>query len=119
MGPEQAWLAKAQEDLETPEYNLKGKKLSYAAFLYQQSAEKALKAVLIKQGKPVPKIHDCGVLAQVARAPQGLLKTAESLTRYYFRTRYPDELLAQVDKEQVQQLRTAAWEVIEWSKRQC
>lgn len=119
MNPAQEWLTKAQEDFDTAEYNLKGGKVSYAAFLFQQAVEKALKAVLIKEGKPVPKIHDCGVLAQAVHAPPGLLKTAESLTRYYFRTRYPDKALEQIDKEQVERLRGAAREIIGWTTKKC
>ena len=38
------WISQANEDLETAEYNLKGKKYKAAVFFCQQAAEKAIKS---------------------------------------------------------------------------
>ena len=52
------WLDKAKEDLEKAEVLLKSEHYDGAAFFSQQSAEKALKAIIIKRTNNFPKIHD-------------------------------------------------------------
>ncbi len=111
------WLKKAQEDFDTAFFNEEHKKFSYAAFLYQQSIEKALKALSIKRNKGLPKIHDCFSLAKNIGAPQSVLQQADVVTPYYFRTRYPDALLVEINKEDIELIRKAAKEVLTWIKK--
>ncbi len=54
------WLQQAKEDLDAAEYNFKGGRFRLAAFMCQQTAEKALKALLINRTNAFPKIHDLG-----------------------------------------------------------
>ncbi|MGH8908161.1 MAG: HEPN domain-containing protein [Egibacteraceae bacterium] len=61
----QVWLRFAQEDLTAARRVLRDEDavIRIAGFLAQQSAEKALKAVLVAHTLPVPKIHDLYALA--------------------------------------------------------
>ncbi len=68
------WLRQAKEDLRAAQYNFYGKKYKVAAFLCQQSAEKALKALLIKKTNEFPKIHDLMKLARLLNCPDNILE---------------------------------------------
>lgn len=110
------WLRKAQEDKETADFNKEHNKTSYAAFLYQQAIEKALKYILLAQGKQLIKTHDCFVLATKIEAPQSIQEAADKATPYYFHTRYPDES-ENITTEEVEGLQKASEEVIRWTKQ--
>jgi len=45
MDEARVWFSKAERDLDSARYNMKGGKHEVAAFLSQQAAEKALKAL--------------------------------------------------------------------------
>ena len=117
--PQQIWIKKAEEDFTTALLNAAHAKHDYAAFLFQQAAEKALKAVLIKKGQGVIKTHDCFGLAKMAEAPREIVQHAEILTPFYSRTRYPDANIISVDKQDAERLKKACIEVITWSKKNC
>lgn len=61
----EAWLQLAREDLMSARTLLENQTqgLRNAAFLAQQAAEKALKALLIAADLPVPRVHNLGALA--------------------------------------------------------
>ena len=88
------WLAKAKDDLKWTEANIREKIWYGACFTAQQSAEKALKAYLISQGKETPKIHDLGALLEYSNKLDTTFKKLKSacavLTDYYSPARYPD-----------------------------
>ncbi len=117
MNESDTWLKKAEEDFDTANFNKQNKKFSYAAFLYQQAIEKGLKAVLIKKGKGLPKSHDCFSLAKAAGASEKIVHLADSISPYYFRTRYPDALLVELNAEDVEHLAKAAKEVLAWIRK--
>ena len=108
------WLAKAHEDLNAADVNIKEKLYSYAAFLLQQSTEKALKSALIAEGKGLLRTHDCYVLAKAISSPQEVCVAAEKLSPYYSRTRYPDALPISVTESDIRSLRTSAETIITW-----
>ena len=91
------WLTKAEEDLQAGDLILNGNMPSYGtvSFHAQQSAEKALKALLIRHQVAFGKTHDLGELLQLAEAEAaGISQTladAETLTPYAVQTRYPTE----------------------------
>lgn len=119
MEPIKVWLAKAEEDFGNAVFNQSHGKLSVVAFLYQQAVEKALKAVLIAQGKSFPKIHDCFKLATLCHSPERVIQLSDFLTPYYFRTRYPDLEPAALTKKDIQNLKEAVEEILVWTKKQC
>ena len=117
MNEAEIWLKKAEEDFDTAEFNKEHKKFSYAAFLFQQAVEKGFKAVLIKKKKGLPKSHDCFVLAKTSGASENIVHLADSISPYYFRTRYPDALLVNISKEDIERVSKAAKEVLLWIKK--
>ena len=95
-GEVDAWLAKAQRDLDSA-YRLIAGNPPYrdtAAYHCQQSAEKSLKALLTATGTPFPKTHDLTVLVELAASSDKDAakweETAIVLTPYATLYRYPD-----------------------------
>ena len=93
----QQWLSKAQQDLRAGEVILTGDFEDYAnvGFHAQQSAEKCIKALLVRHQIEFSKTHDIAVLRRlVARVDPSLadrLAAADVLTPYGVEFRYPGE----------------------------
>ncbi len=83
------WISQANEDLETAEYNLTGKKYKAAVFFCQQAAEKAMKAFYIKKFGKLLKVHDIALLAHAVNASEKLIDVCQKLSTYYIAARYP------------------------------
>ena len=85
------WWNQAMEDLDTAQVNSKAKKY-YAAILFcQQSIEKALKALWLKEkSEDLPFIHDLNLLGKKLNLPEKFFATLKELTSSYTETRYPD-----------------------------
>lgn len=83
------WLEKAKRDLEAARYNYEGDLHEVAAFLCQQSAEKALKALYIEKFGELLKTHDLHFLAKKLKAPAGIMDACKELSTYYVESRYP------------------------------
>jgi len=90
------WLRQAEHDLQVAAKLLQGGDYSDAAFHSEQSAQKALKSVLISQGSRYVTIHSVGELAKQAAALEAaflpLVDQAKRLDRHYIASRYPDAL---------------------------
>ena len=89
------WYGQARFDLEAARASLAAGHHEWACFQAQQSAEKALKALLMRQGKRQflsHSIHD--LLAEVKKlAPEfEAVSEAQRLDEYYIPTRYPNGL---------------------------
>ncbi|MDD9954334.1 MAG: HEPN domain-containing protein [Candidatus Woesearchaeota archaeon] len=108
--------AKSRRRLETAELNQDAEKLAYAAFLYQQATEKALKYIILKNGGKLPKMHDCTALAKLAQAPENVFTSTERISPYYFKTRYPDAGMDEISSEELTLLKKAAEEVLQWTR---
>lgn len=108
------WFEKAEDDLDAARYMKQGQRFSQAAFLYQQAAEKALKALLVEEGEGVFQSHDCFVLAKKADAPKDVIEAGNSLSPYYFRTRYPDVDLVELDEDEMMDIEDSAEVIFEW-----
>jgi HEPN domain-containing protein len=90
------WLQQAQDDCVVAEELREEERHNVACFLAQQSAEKALKALLVWRGGDYPRLHAIGTLIEELRridAPLAeRLREATALDAYYLSTRYPDAL---------------------------
>ena len=89
------WYGQARFDLEAARASLATGHHEWACFQAQQAAEKALKALLLRQGKrrfPSHSVHD--LLAEVTKlAPEfDAVSEAQRLDQYYIPTRYPNGL---------------------------
>jgi HEPN domain-containing protein len=85
------WSAQAKRDLENARYECKGKYYEWACFSAQQAAEKALKAVIQKQGG-VAWGHSVIQLLKTlpAKAMPEISAAAAVLDKLYVPARYPN-----------------------------
>ena len=90
------WLEFAKEDLKVAELSLKEAIFNQVCFHSQQCAEKALKAYLEANHKPIPKTHFLDELlnlcSEIDKDFEGLKERCSKLDDYYIPTRYPDAL---------------------------
>ena len=111
------WFDKAEKDLITAEYNIKGEQLEAGAFFLQQSAEKALKAVYIKLKGELFRTHDLVTLARQLNAPKEIEESCQQLNPAYNYTRYPDAVKNVNLGEIIEELKESAVEVLEWARK--
>ena len=103
--PEQAWFAKADEDLEIARRALGPDRPLPAMACYhaQQCAEKYLKGYLVAHGVPFRLVHDLPYLIRLCAglnpAFADLRSAAEILNEYLAITRYPTEGAQEPDIE--------------------
>ena len=117
MGKEiQNWLDQANDDFDGAKFNFDGKKYYIAAFLCQQSVEKALKALLIKKTGKFPKIHDLTRLARLCNAPQHIIEFCAKINPAYTATRYPDAP-KKYTKEECKQIAEYCDNALKWVKK--
>lgn len=87
------WMNRARSNLALAKNRIPEAYLEDLCFEAQQTAEKAIKAVLIKHGIEFPYVHDLNrLLALLEEAGEKIPETirkAESLTTYAITTRYP------------------------------
>ena len=114
----QNWWKKAKQDLDSAEYNFKGKRYDVSAFLCQQSAEKALKALLLKKSGKVRKIRDLVELGKNVGLPADLLDSSKELTLAYIYTRYPDVPEVKNFGKIVRRFLKVSEETLKWVKKQ-
>lgn len=111
------WWKKAQEDLDAAEFNFKGGKFEIAAFLCQQSVEKAFKALLLKKTKTIRKIHDLVELGKNINAPEKIINGVKELTFAYIYSRYPDVKQELNLKEKAYEFLNVAKEALKWIEK--
>lgn len=90
------WLSQARYDLQAARINEQHTVYSWACFLCQQAAEKALKAFLYARGEGPVIGHSSFRLAQECATFDAqfnqILKACKKLDGYYIPTRYPNGL---------------------------
>jgi HEPN domain-containing protein len=115
------WLNRAQSDLLLAKTKKEGIYLEDLCFHAQQAVEKAVKALMIKNGVEFPYIHDiAGLFTLLERAGYDLPKMAregEKLTRFAVFTRYPGIAQPISSKEYDEAIRIAE-DVVRWVKKQ-
>jgi HEPN domain-containing protein len=115
----QEWLRRARSNLirAIEDRRLPGVVYEDLCFDAQQAAEKAIKAVLLHQGAPIPRIHGLGELLALVRKhgteiPASITEAA-ALTEYAVTTRYPGtgEDISEAEYEKAVELarRTVDW----------
>jgi len=109
------WLTQAEEDLDSAEKNLEIRKYNLVAFLCQQSVEKGLKSLSIKNTGKYQKIHDLVMLARLNKAPENIIKLCAKITPAYVATRYPDSA-KKYSKDESNKVLSYTKEVLRWIK---
>jgi HEPN domain-containing protein len=113
------WLNRARSNLAKAKVRRKGVYLEDLCFDAQQAAEKAIKAVLIKQDVKFPYIHDLAELLTLAeetgiKIPKSM-KVAGELSKFAVFTRYPFESSPIVEKEYTEAVKIAQ-AVLRWAE---
>ncbi|MBI4148518.1 HEPN domain-containing protein [Candidatus Woesearchaeota archaeon] len=114
------WLDQAKADFDSAKYNLDGAKYYVAAFLAQQTAEKALKALFIDRFGELVKVHDLVFLAKKLSLPVDLTESCDRLSRVYVETRYPTGSVIpskKFSKKTVDEFMKIAQEVLLWVEK--
>jgi HEPN domain-containing protein len=87
----QAWVDRAERDLQIARVNHREELYDAAALFCQQAVEKILKAHFVAtQDREPPKVHRLMQLAELAGLPDDLADDLHDLESDYIRTRYPD-----------------------------
>ena len=114
------WLAQAVRDFKSAKHSYHSKDYYVSALLCQQTAEKGLKAILLHQGKEIPKIHDLLRLGREANASPEILEKCSEINPLYFQVRYPDsdELPARkINKREAVHILELTGEILQWIKK--
>jgi len=73
------WWRKAKDDLDKARILFKNKKYDGAAFFCQQSVEKGLKALYLKEKNRIKRVHDLVELGKDSNLPQNLIEYCKEL----------------------------------------
>lgn len=84
------WFRQAQRKLSSARWDIEGRFYEDACFSAQQAAKLAAKALLESQGRIEIGHSVYQLLQKVGSVPQGILRAAQVLDRYYIPTRYPN-----------------------------
>ena len=110
------WFIQSREEFDTAKINFDAEKYFAVAFWCQQSAEKALKALLIKKTNSFPKIHDLTNLAKLNKAPTRIITLCAKLNPAYIASRYPDSP-KRYTREECELIIKYCQEVLEWVEK--
>lgn len=116
------WWKQALEDLDTAKANLKAKKFYASVLFCQQSVEKALKALWLKEKtEDLPFIHDLTLLGKKLLLPKKFFVALKELTSSYTETRYPDSSNVipskKFSKKDAANYINKSQEIIKWIKK--
>ena len=111
------WLNRARSSLALAKAHPPETYLEDLCFQAQQAVEKAIKALLIKQGVAFPYVHDLAhlltILEDAGERVPAAVREAEELTRYAVVTRYPG-FAEPVTEAQYEEAVAIAEAVVQW-----
>lgn len=115
----QEWLQKAESDFCFAEDALEDSQyFEQICFLFQQAAEKYLKALIIASELPFKKIHDLGVLLEILKekypTAHELKEACDFLTSFYVEARYPGFPSKTITKETAERAKSAVKKIAEF-----
>jgi len=112
------WIKQAEADYDAAKYNLNGKKYYVCANYSQQTVEKSLKALFIKDKKELIKSHSITKIAKLLKLPEKLIIKISELEPVYQESRYPDVSpqlpFEEYNKEDAIKFLNTAKEVLIW-----
>jgi HEPN domain-containing protein len=118
------WISKAEDDFQFAHISLNENKPFFAhiCFLFQQSAEKYLKAFILARGLKFQKTHDLPMLLKkcIEETPDidTLSDDCDLLATFYVETRYPVHWPATFAKEDAEQAHRASDRIRHFVRRQ-
>ena len=118
------WLALAEYDFETAKAMMKSGRYLYVAFTCQQTIEKALKALYVKEKEETPPYtHNLIRLAEelsgIKPIDEDVNRFLERLNSYYIQSRYTEEIhqiAKSIDKESARKILSETKELFGWLK---
>ncbi|HEY9246951.1 MAG TPA: HEPN domain-containing protein [Candidatus Methanoperedens sp.] len=112
------WFEQAKADFKSATDLLNTDNFYASVFFSQQTAEKSLKSLYIKEKKTSVKTHNLVFLARELDAPQNVINDCAELTPDYITTRYPDAAIGapfeSYTGESAQRHLRMAREVLQW-----
>jgi HEPN domain-containing protein len=114
------WIEMALDDLNAARANFDIGQYYVCAQLSHQAAEKALKALVIKDLRELPHVHDLTFLAKAVKADKSALSKLAMLSAIYIETKYgsreyrPSE---KFDEDNTSEFLSAAGEIVEWCQK--
>lgn len=115
------WIERVRYDLETAIAMYSTGRFLYVVFMAQQSIEKAVKALIEAEGKPVPFEHNLRRLLIAAGAESGVSEEwwtkIDFLSQYYLNARYKEDVAAlqrKITSEVAGEFLDFAKEMVEW-----
>lgn len=106
------WLKYADEDLSIARYLHKGRKYRGAFCFCQESAEKALKAMILHKKKKFTRVSDLGVLVRESILDESMTKDWERL--FHTDAKYPDARIKSYTKIESEEGVKIAEEIVKW-----
>jgi HEPN domain-containing protein len=120
FGPDdpREWLRRAKGNLRLASASDPEVPFEELCYNAQQAAEKAIKAVLIRLGRPFPYTHNLkrllDLIAEMMPVPADVLRASE-LTRFAFEARYPG-VAPEITQEQRFQFLAIAESTVRWAE---
>ncbi len=112
------WFEQAKADLKSATDLLKTENFYASVFFSQQTTEKALKSLYIKEKRTSVKTHNLVFIARELDAPQNIINDCAELTSDYITTRYPDAAIGapfeNYNRESAERHLKMAKEVLQW-----
>lgn len=112
------WFAQAKADLKSATDLLTTENFYASVFFSQQTTEKSLKSLYIREKRTTFKTHNLVFLARELNAPQNLINNCAELTPDYITTRYPDAATGapfeNYTQESAERHLRMAKEVVQW-----
>ena len=114
------WIEMALDDLGAARANFDIGQYYVCAQLSHQAAEKALKALVIKELRELPHVHDLTFLAKAVNADKGIVAKLTTLSSIYIETKYgsreykPSE---KFDDDNTSEFLSSAGEIVEWCQK--
>lgn len=120
MNTAERWVEQARYDLDTARAMMNSGRYLYVLFCCQQTVEKMIKAIIVKQSNEFPpRIHALVRLAEAASLEMSdeRAQLLRELSNYYIQTRYPEEITAlgsRISEQQARQIFEKTEELVQW-----
>ena len=119
------WIALAEYDFETAKAMMKSGRYLYVAFTCQQTIEKTLKALYVKEKQETPPYsHNLIRLAEelpgIKPIDEDANRFLERLNSYYIQSRYTEEIhqiSKSLNKKNAQEILSKTGELFKWLKK--
>ena len=110
------WWEQAKKDLIAAKNSLNSDDYEWACFQAQQSVEKALKALYIKEYGKLFKTHDLVFLARKLKDSEEIIENCSKINPSYISTRYPD-LAKEYTEKDAKEIINLSEEVLTWTEK--